>query len=613
MAEHVQAALDQMVVPLRDLMDRHVFTQLEIKAIVARRRESEYLLRRVTARKADFLRYIEQEMALERLRELRTLKSKRDHRKSQPQLEDDNQTNKPSKQKEHVGDVHIVQHIHLLFVRVIRKFRSDLSLHLQHAEFCKQQRSWTRLGRVYAEALLIFPKKPGLWIAASSHEFFGPARNIRNARVLLQRGLRFNNKSEELWIEYFSLEMHYAQTLKGRRKVLLQQQQALEEDVETNQDEYKIPLIILKNAMQAIPLSIQLRLQFMDVCKGFPSTAMLMDFLQKSIARNFPSQPEAWIARALYEAERHKDSLKNEETQNKDYPERFRKKARLVEHDAVLSILGEAIEELKTDEVLLLVYRFVEQYLDELQNRGTDAVMIENVKRFIEALWRNAKEVKSADLVLQHVQCLVSGGQVVKALERIKNFCTTQKFVTSKPWLRWASLAPRDDQKGILQRALQKIPMDSPDYMEILLQLFGSQIQSDDVESVLHDSLQLILMLAPKTTEGVLVKDTGLAFELSTVPDALFAMLMHSFEKSGIQGARKVYSAVLFRSTLTLTEKNFEGVEKFVSACLTLEKRLSNIDYKRLLRLYDKAVATFAGTSLEDGYREKRMENAIFA
>jgi len=85
MAEHVQAALDQMVVPLRDLLDRQIFTHKEIKSIVDRRRSSEYLLRRIAARKADFLRYIEAEQLLERLRQLRVKQRRRDHRKTKNQ------------------------------------------------------------------------------------------------------------------------------------------------------------------------------------------------------------------------------------------------------------------------------------------------------------------------------------------------------------------------------------------------------------------------------------------------------------------------------------------------------------------------------------------------
>jgi hypothetical protein len=141
-------------------------------------RESEYLLRRVTARKADFLRYIEAEQGLERLRKPCTIQRKRDHRKH-------NTDNNVSiqKEKQHIGDVYIVQHLHLLFVRAIQKFRSDLILLLLHWDFCKEQKSWTRLGRVYAEALKVFPRRAGLWIEAASHEFFGPRSCCSEASI----------------------------------------------------------------------------------------------------------------------------------------------------------------------------------------------------------------------------------------------------------------------------------------------------------------------------------------------------------------------------------------------------------------------------------------------
>lgn len=45
--------------------------QPEIKAIVKKRRDFEFLMRRKLARKADFLRYLEYEMNLEALRKLR--------------------------------------------------------------------------------------------------------------------------------------------------------------------------------------------------------------------------------------------------------------------------------------------------------------------------------------------------------------------------------------------------------------------------------------------------------------------------------------------------------------------------------------------------------------
>lgn len=636
MAEHVQAALDQMVAPLRDLTDRNIFSATEIRAIVTRRRESEYLLRRVAARKADFLRYIEQEMVLERLRELRTAKRKRDHRKSSQQQQGEeaendvksDKNNKREKEKEHIGDIHIVQHIHLLFVRAIRKFRSDLSLHLQHAEFCKQQRSWTRLGRVYAEALQVFPRQAGLWIEAASHEFFGPARNIRNARILLQRGLRLNEKSEEMWMQYFLLEMHYSQTLKGRRQILHQQQQSTEESAADDEErtmsfkeenEYTIPSIVVKNAFVAIPDSVKFRLQFMDACKQFPNTELLMNFIFEGIGKDFSSEPESWIARALFEAERQSQLLSSQENNDDDdgtMQRRTKRQKTQAVSDPVLEVLAEAIKEIKRDEMLLQTYRFVQGYWKELLHVDAEDSRVTAVKGFIDDLWKRAENCTSCDLAMEHTSYFIEIGQEEEALARIKSFCMTNKAVPAKAWFRWASLSPRENQKGILERALQKTSMDHTDHVEILLQLFGAQLEALESFSKLHDSLQRLLLLAPKTTKDILVQDTGLDFELSTVYDAYLAFLTYSYQQGGIRSARKVYTAVLFHSTIQCSEQqNADAVERFVRSCIELEKSGDSVVDKKktLLRLYDKAISLFAGTPLEEVYREERNENAVFA
>eukprot|EP00978_Attheya_sp_CCMP212_P027549 scaffold92334_cov29-Attheya_sp.AAC.1 len=233
MAEHVQSVLDQMVPPLRDLMDRGVFSESETRAIVTRRRESEYLLRRRVARKADFLRYIESELALERLRALRTKKIVRDERRNnQDENDDDKKKRVLGNKNKKLGDYHVQQHIHFIYQRLLRKFRSDVSLHLQYAACCKAMKSFSHLGRVYAEALQVHPRCITLWIEAASHEFFdnitdasnegglAGGGSIRSARILLQRGLRLNPHSQELWLQYFSLEFHYIQKITGRRNVL---------------------------------------------------------------------------------------------------------------------------------------------------------------------------------------------------------------------------------------------------------------------------------------------------------------------------------------------------------------------------------------------------------
>jgi U3 small nucleolar RNA-associated protein 6 len=709
MAEHVQASLDQMVAPLRDLMDRNIFSDKEIRSIVSRRRESEYLLRRRAARKADFIRYIDSEMILEKLRALRTAKKKRDHRKSQKlkgididndyNNKDDNDKDGENKndddkdkQKDHIGDIHIVQHIHLLFVRVIRKFRGDISLHLRHAEFCKDVKSYTRLGRVYAEALQIFPRESGLWIEAASNEFFGQNRSVKGARVLLQRSLRINEHNQELWLQYFTLELHYAQTLKGRQRILhpekdVVDQQDSENDNENNveggdgdnnnnnnHDYYKIPLVIVRNAILAIPNSIHFRLQFLDVCQKFPDTSDLMDYVQDSMSRDFATEPESWIARAVYEAGKKKQQDNNDDEEQKLLLLPKTKKARTTSSsssssndededddnkDPVVKVLQEAINAIPTSEMLIQAFRFAEDYRNELLSDDNDnddddvitsvAAVKEEVDGFIRNVWTKAEGMDSSDLAMEQTHYLLNNNNnnVEEAVKIIKAYCTKSRKTgvgvvaggtgdaPCDAWILWTSLvAPLRKQKTVLERAVRTISMDThPDYVTVLLQLFGAQMKmidemddddnnDDEVnEKSLFNTLQKIILLAPKTVNDVRIEGTGLEFELTDVFTAYLACLNFFFFRNrskGIQGARSVYESVLFRSTVTLSNDNVEKVKIFIDRCIKLEQQEldTNTTGKKkrqyLCKLYDKAVGIFKGTSLEDSYREDRNEKGIF-
>jgi len=71
---------------------------------------------------------------------------------------------------------------------------------------------------VGSRALQLHPTAPPLFILASAHEFdqFSP----ESARSLLQRGLRLNPESIELWTEYVKMELTYIESLRRRWAVL---------------------------------------------------------------------------------------------------------------------------------------------------------------------------------------------------------------------------------------------------------------------------------------------------------------------------------------------------------------------------------------------------------
>ena len=131
----------------------------EVTSIVERRRDSEYLLRRRVARAPDYARYIEAEKNLEKLRMLRNKKviARKIAEERENHKKNGGKENEPIKRgtSSSIGDAHIVQHIHLLYVRAKRKWKYDLKWHIQHAEFAKEAKSHAMLSKIYAEALQV--------------------------------------------------------------------------------------------------------------------------------------------------------------------------------------------------------------------------------------------------------------------------------------------------------------------------------------------------------------------------------------------------------------------------------------------------------------------------
>lgn len=62
------------------------------------------------------------------------------------------------------------------------------------------------------------PNKPALFILAAAHELEHHSPSA--ARMLLQRGLRLNGESIELWKEYVKMELGFVESLRRRWDVL---------------------------------------------------------------------------------------------------------------------------------------------------------------------------------------------------------------------------------------------------------------------------------------------------------------------------------------------------------------------------------------------------------
>ena len=69
-----------------------------------------------------------------------------------------------------------------------------------------------------SRALKLHPTHPSLYILAASHELTHLSSSA--ARTLLQRGLRLNPESVNLWCEYVKMELGFVESLRRRWELL---------------------------------------------------------------------------------------------------------------------------------------------------------------------------------------------------------------------------------------------------------------------------------------------------------------------------------------------------------------------------------------------------------
>ncbi|KAJ7124943.1 U3 small nucleolar RNA-associated protein 6-domain-containing protein [Mycena epipterygia] len=198
--ERVQFQQEQMLSELKDLIDKNIFTKPEAKQIMKKRTQFETALVRRVAKKSDFLRYAAYEMGLEQLRRKRVERLK---------IPDGPAT---------VSDYALVRRQFHIFERALKKFKADVGLWIQYIDVAKREGANTLVGRVTARALQLHPDTPSLYILAAAHELAHGSPSA--ARTLLQRGIRINPESVDMWREYVRMELGFIESLRRRWDVL---------------------------------------------------------------------------------------------------------------------------------------------------------------------------------------------------------------------------------------------------------------------------------------------------------------------------------------------------------------------------------------------------------
>lgn len=641
--------------------------QSEIKAIVARRRESEYLLCRRSARKSDFLRYIEAEKNLERLRSLRTRKiaaarkaaQEKEARKSSSH-DNKNVLLKPNKSNSSIGDASIVQHIHLLYVRAKRKWKDDLSFHLQHAEFAKEKKSYSMLSKIYAEALQIHPRNAGLWIEAASHEYFGYVAgvgddqemnrggSIRNARVLLQRGLRVNPNSQELWLQSFSLELHYIQKIRGRKEVLKavqkkskseipndsdqeeekeveEEEQEVEDELDSLVESAKLPRIIYKNAIKAIPNDVMFRVRFVEQCKLFPETQLLVDEIMQSIEMDCGNVEEAWIFRAkiamdLGTDQENKRGFMVEPERDEDQKKKRKRddSTQSTGQSEPLCILDEATDSICTPKMFLETITFTKWYINHILEKEKDEnELSEETKRqvsdaglFMKRIIAKSRnhDVVSPELCVECASILLHLGHPSDAVEYLEQVVNNNAQCKSSAlcWLKYAHVKAEVAQRpsifcSIIRKALKLLPLNSDGYKLLLSHLFVRLLELSSIEpTTAHDQeLSLIydkLLLIDHQLQTK--EDVG---EKITLPSLCSVYINYARNKGDANLSRKIYNKIIFGSNYThLPNKTTEELGDMTTLyhqCIDIEK--SDVEQKyetrrrKLTCLFDAAIEFF--------------------
>ncbi|KAL7747212.1 U3 snoRNP protein [Sorochytrium milnesiophthora] len=335
MAESVQTFLESLVPELRDLEEKKLFTKAEIKSMIKKRTDFEYALRRRTPQKSDFIKYLQYEQALEVLRKKRVRRVGPDYRPS-------------------LCDHAWKQRLHSLFNRALRKFPGDKPLWAQYIVYAQKTDASKALGSIFTRAIQLHPRDPTFWVMAARWEMHHNA-NLDTARKLFQRALSLNPDSEELYVQFFRMEVRYTRRLIRRRNGFIEKAKAAEALLNTGDDsgsddddgdsdsdgdgdggevvagggqkvplnipqldvegktaasklalavdkneeiddphfQYALPAVIYKEAIQHIPNSLAFRQRFIKIAATAPNTAALLSTIYDSLIYDFPGDVEA--------------------------------------------------------------------------------------------------------------------------------------------------------------------------------------------------------------------------------------------------------------------------------------------------------------------------------
>lgn len=250
MADGVQFVMDRMASAFRQMEEHEVFSAAEVKSVMKKRTDFEYVLKRRQLTVGDFYKYLEYEVNLEKLM---TLRCEKELSGGGGKV-----AGKAKTRQDGLRNVKAsaIRHICTVFERGIRRFPDEFDLLMDYVNFLKERKSNSILNEVFGRALALHPKHEDLWLQAAVHEL-DENNNVHAARVLLQTALRANKKSKKLWSRYFDLELWNAAKIHQRQEILKETKPGIKKTTTEEEEKDQLGLIaapgvVFKHALQAV-------------------------------------------------------------------------------------------------------------------------------------------------------------------------------------------------------------------------------------------------------------------------------------------------------------------------------------------------------------------------
>ncbi|KAF3325438.1 U3 small nucleolar RNA-associated protein 6 [Carex littledalei] len=543
MADVVQLRLERMAEELEDLSKRGLFSRAELDSIVRNRREFEFRLKRPSPLKSDILAYIDYELNLDSLRQLR-------RRKILGQMKRNKKRNR--KWKKSISDWAGVKRILGVFKMGTLRFKGDLELWFRYLEFCRERKDG-RMKEALAQAIRYHPKVPGLWIYAAAWEF-DHNLNAEAARALMQSGLRSCPKSEDLWIEYLRMELTYLNKLRVRKQTLGEivptgtdkwkdenkdSFMALNEERDGNSSQdafWKKGLLMLRviyrGAVEAVPESFELRKKFLEIldAANLGDTNQLKQEMMDNLRRDFSKEEGFWnwFARVQIGDVKDLEGLSRDDTVSKI--------------NKAVEVYEDAIKTLPTERMFSFYAQF---WHDILHESGLDEIEID----FAPSLFKVYQKAELAECLTEKLACdyiksHVQIGKLEEAREVAERLCSGTHFsVSGEIWglrvsveLKWATceLTPIGKEKlesiiCLIKCAAEKVPVsETEDLWLLALKIFAND------KGYFEKLVKLAIFAVARSSGGG-----------ATVAQLEFNLAFVGNDKNALANVRKLYESAL--------------------------------------------------------------------